>query len=108
MTKFSVGAVVLAQILFLPGCISTERSIKEEFNKEGDFLNVSVKVLNPARFKVKAQNWSPILRGEVVYYKEDNSCQILIKRTKTLKVDDEATLTLGHEVMHCLYGDYHK
>lgn len=48
------------------------------------------------------------LKGEVLYFRGNNRCDILIKKTRLLRVDDEATLTLGHELMHCLYGDYHK
>lgn len=33
-------------------------------------------------------------------------CQIHTVQPK--KVDDDATLTLGHELLHCLYGSYHK
>ena len=108
MIKLVMCVAAFAQTLLLTGCLSTEKVIREDFNKEGEPLNISIKILNPARFKVETQNWSPILKGEAVYYREGNDCQILIKRTKTLKVDDKVTLTLGHEVMHCLYGDYHK
>lgn len=32
-------------------------------------------------------------------------CDIYSTRPKTL--DDESVLTLGHEVLHCLWGEYH-
>jgi len=31
-----------------------------------------------------------------------------IHSVKPRKVDDTATLTLGHELLHCLYGSYHR
>jgi hypothetical protein len=31
-----------------------------------------------------------------------------IHSVKPTKVDDDATMTLGHELAHCLYGEYHK
>ena len=33
-------------------------------------------------------------------------CEIHTVRPKS--VNDDATLTLGHELLHCLYGSYHK
>lgn len=36
---------------------------------------------------------------------EDGRCVILITPVK--KVDDDATLTLGHELLHCMWGNYH-
>lgn len=34
-----------------------------------------------------------------------STCQIYIVRPKS--VDDEYTLTLGHEMLHCVLGEYH-
>jgi hypothetical protein len=34
------------------------------------------------------------------------TCEVHSVRPKT--VDDDATMTLGHELTHCLYGTYHK
>lgn len=31
-----------------------------------------------------------------------------IHTVKPKNVDDDATLTLGHELLHCLYGSYHQ
>ena len=45
------------------------------------------------------------IQGQALYSLDDNKCEIIIYEPR--KVDDEATLTLGHELMHCLYGDYH-
>jgi hypothetical protein len=36
---------------------------------------------------------------------EDGRCVIFITPVK--KVDDDATLTLGHELLHCMWGNYH-
>ena len=37
---------------------------------------------------------------------EPYQCEIHIKPPD--KIDDDDTLTLGHEMAHCLYGSYHK
>ena len=37
------------------------------------------------------------------------SCEIYLPNTKRPReVDDEGTLILGHELLHCLLGDYHR
>jgi hypothetical protein len=38
--------------------------------------------------------------------KEPYWCDIHVLEPKS--VDDERTLTLGHELAHCIYGSYHK
>jgi hypothetical protein len=37
------------------------------------------------------------------------TCEIYLPADKRPRlVDDEATLTIGHELLHCLLGDYHR
>jgi hypothetical protein len=37
------------------------------------------------------------------------TCEIYLPNDKRpRKVDDEATLSLGHELLHCMIGDYHR
>jgi hypothetical protein len=37
------------------------------------------------------------------------TCQIYLpNEQRPAKVDDDATLTLGHELLHCMLGDYHR
>ena len=37
------------------------------------------------------------------------TCEIYLpNEQRPLKVDDAATLTLGHELLHCMLGDYHR
>ncbi|MEO8464958.1 MAG: hypothetical protein ABI640_06425 [Gammaproteobacteria bacterium] len=37
------------------------------------------------------------------------TCEIYLPNTKKPRaVDDEATLSLGHEVLHCMLGKYHR
>lgn len=43
--------------------------------------------------------------GNRIEKTDELECEIHSVRPKT--VDDNATLTLGHELLHCLYGSYH-
>jgi hypothetical protein len=37
------------------------------------------------------------------------TCEIyLTADRRPREVDDESTLTLGHELLHCMHGDYHR
>ena len=37
------------------------------------------------------------------------TCEIYLPNAKRPReVDDEGTLTLGHELLHCMLGDYHR
>ena len=37
------------------------------------------------------------------------TCEIYLPNAhRPAKVDDEGTLTLGHELLHCMLGDYHR
>jgi hypothetical protein len=37
------------------------------------------------------------------------TCEIYLPNAQRPKeVDDEATLILGHELLHCMLGDYHR
>lgn len=95
-------------VLLLTSCRSSGGYIVKDFNREGQDLTVNVELLNPKSFESRAEDGRNGLKGEVIYYKSGNECNILIKKTSALRVDDSHALTLGHELMHCLYGDYHK
>ena len=37
------------------------------------------------------------------------TCEIyLAEERRPREVNDEGTLSLGHELLHCMYGDYHR
>lgn len=46
------------------------------------------------------------LVGFAVWSPEDRVCDIYYVRPS--KVDDDNMLTMGHELAHCIYGEFHK
>ena len=99
-------AVALLAASFLSACFSTP--IHREFNREGEPLTVTVTVYKGERAFLKAaKKPAPGLNGEATYSPNDNRCDVIIKSTGTNLVDGVFTQSIGHEVMHCLYGDYH-
>ena len=89
------------------GCQRDGEPIVKEFNKEGVTLRVTVDtVYSDSAMRKRAWQYEEGLRGQTLYSAGDNVCDIIVREPTSL--DDDATRTLGHELMHCLYGDYHK
>ena len=93
-------------VMSLSACSGAKGVIKQ-FDREGQEICLTVDVEIPSKFKIEAKSYHENKVGEAVYSLDDTFCDILIKSQGTIKVDDSYTLTLGHELMHCLYGDYH-
>lgn len=98
---------ILVTALFLISC-SVEKEIEPTLNREGEIITLTIEtfkdeeslnesVINPARG----------LQGQATYYLTSNECSVKLIKPRTIHVDDEYALTLGHEIMHCIYGDYH-
>lgn len=50
--------------------------------------------------------WRDTQTGEALEFPDQYECEI--HTVRPTRVDDIATLTLGHEVLHCIYGSYHR
>jgi hypothetical protein len=109
MFKFKL-AIITAAVL-LTACQSTIESslpVKEEFNREGKEIRLTVHAhKNEYELNKNVMNPAKGLNGQAVYAHTDNVCDIHAKKPKNVKLDDDYAKTLGHELMHCLYGDYH-
>lgn len=102
---------ILSAAVSLTACQSTMESnlpVNEEFNREGKEIRLTVHAHNNERELNKhVLNPRKGLNGQAIYAHTDNICDIHAKKPKNVKLDDEYAKTLGHELMHCLYGDYH-
>lgn len=103
-----LNLILITICIIISGCEGRGKSIVKSLDREGEEIQVTVKFLNPPKFLQSAKDGRMGLNGEVTYYREDNKCSILVKKRGKMRTDDKHTLTLGHELMHCLYGDYHK
>jgi hypothetical protein len=53
----------------------------------------------------KGFKFDKFTNGFAVYATTDNYCEVfIVKNKKQLKTEQ----LLGHEIMHCMYGDFHK
>jgi hypothetical protein len=57
----------------------------------------------------KKSTESTSLAGQYILTKEGDVivCTIFLVAPKIRKTDDDFTMTAGHELEHCLYGNYH-
>ena len=93
-------------VILLVGCNDSSNSIARTFNRDGQEIRLTVTTVK-TNYDMKSKVWKfkEGMQGQALYSPSDNKCEIVIYEPKG--IDDEATLTLGHELMHCLYGDYH-
>ncbi|MBG89605.1 MAG: hypothetical protein CMO80_22280 [Verrucomicrobiales bacterium] len=105
--------LIVATTLLTMGCQSTGMQssipVVEEFNREGQQLELYVHTYkNEYKLNKAVPNPAKGLNGQAVYSHQDNRCDLHVKKSSELKLDDDYAKNLGHELMHCLYGDYHQ
>lgn len=117
-----LGAIILLTSLLLKGCEQGEQ-IVPTFDRTGSVVNVTVEIYDTVRqvqdhyrqvHKLPRSHDLTGLQGFAVWYewpsgKPENTeytCDIHVAQPH--RVDDNNTLTLGHEFLHCIYGSYHR
>lgn len=104
MIKFFLISLMFT---FLIGCTSVGVNVNKEFDKTSKILNVEViTAKHQLEFKsILGNTYVNGLMGRSYYYRQGNKCKIIV--LEPINVNDFKTLILGHELMHCLYGNYH-
>lgn len=111
MKKLKLTMLVLsATLVFTSACTDKEEPPREKivktFDREGEELIITFDFVKTERQMERAAvNYEKGMQGEAAWAVTDNRCHIVGYEPKY--VDDEATLTLGHEVAHCIWGLYH-
>lgn len=90
-------------IVGLFSCADYENTFEPTQNKEGESLTITIKISDD--LSKDAWEWEQGLTGQALYSKGNNTCEVVVASQLPLKKRQEV---LGHEIMHCLYGDYHK
>jgi hypothetical protein len=102
--------LLLSAILFL-GC-DQRKPIQPEWDRTGKELRITINTyqsLSAMQQVVGDRVGSEQpqgLQGFAIMSPDDNVCEVFIVQPD--RIDDKHTLTLGHEVLHCLYGRYHR
>ena len=108
-----LGTAILSLSL-LTSCEPGEREIKQDFDRSGEELHITVifyddhKSLNDA-YKERFGNDRTDKLGFAVYADPGRKpywCEIHTTRPK--RTDDEPMDTMGHELAHCVFGQFHK
>lgn len=106
-----IALIFVMAAFLLMSCSRKDEAIVPEWDYTGQQIQLTVHVFATIREKhraIEARGYAvdPSLAGFAIMSPSDTVCEIFIVRPKN--IDDENTLTLGHEVLHCLYGRYHK
>lgn len=99
-------------VLFLTGCASTAGG--EPVIKTMERYSIDLKV---NLFDTKSEMHRAIRArgvqgfmfsndGAALIHTSSNKCEIFAIRPTSL--NDNETLVLGHELLHCIYGEYHR
>lgn len=104
--------ILLSLLVF--GCKSTtHKGYETEFNRDNQNLDVVVKEfdseldMRKELEEIKQEGSKKIHKGLAVYYLNSNECTIYIVKPNRFNGRGDYAQTLGHELMHCIYGDYH-
>lgn len=101
-------------VLILVGCKSTTyRGYDTEFNREGIPMSVTTNAfsseqeMREAIKHIKQEDVVHIHKGLAIYYLNSYECILYVVRPSKFNGRGDYATTIGHEYMHCLYGDYH-
>ena len=107
----AVAIVVMAIIMlfvekesFIPTMDRTSNPMLIKF-----YIYPSLRLLKQAHPEAEQLEKGDKVYGFATWYEDEqdvNECQLHI--VKPQHIDDEITLTWGHELLHCVYGLYHQ
>jgi len=123
--KIFLAILVTFALLLATGCEPRKEEINKKFDRSGEPVVVTIYTYDSQReLDAAFREIHNIARGDDVdsrygfarwhewrdpegnLVEVERECEVHI--VKPEHVDDEATLTLGHELLHCLYGSYHE
>lgn len=115
-SDYTIGAyaviLLLLTALALSSCDQTGKSnINPEWDRNNQELSITIKLydtqkeMNTALSERLGTPIDPNTLGKAIMSPNDNVCEVFSVRPK--RIDDQKTMTLGHEVLHCVYGRYH-
>lgn len=116
MKKLIIGAMLILGILFVPGCEQSHKKAVDGYYFEKEtFLRTQIQVKivlikNQTEMdKLSAQHGMKTVPNEVIkafatLSKNEPACTIYVIDPK-IEYNPE---WIGHELVHCIYGDWHK
>lgn len=113
MINFKMAALAVLATVFLVSCDPQPREIKQDFDRSGQELHITVifhdslEDLNKS-YKERFGRDRKDKLGYAVFANPGNKpywCEIHTTRPK--RADDEPMDTMGHELAHCVFGQFH-
>lgn len=115
MKRYLVATIVAALMLALPAC-NQDREVAKDFDRSGQPQAITIYVypnesaVTDAFHKQMAGKNSPrdgLTRlGFANWVLNTNRCEIHVAKIRT--AEDPRLKTWGHELAHCIYGNFHK
>lgn len=124
----AVAIVILILLGFLSGCDFARERITPTIDREGAPFTVQIYFYDTPQQVTKKYRqihgiapespiqlrdgfaiwpeWRNPVTGAAVELSDSFECEVHTARP--MHVDDTATLILGHEILHCVYGLYHR
>lgn len=104
-----IGVLILGLVILLGANYGGER-IQPEFDREGQYIKVYIEFYDTESELMDAiAPWNPDdipHKGMAGWSLDENYCYLF--SLKPQYVDDDHTMTVGHELLHCVYGQYHR
>lgn len=111
----------LLLIFFIVSCSSDQPSIQGSIDRVGQEIKVTVYFYDDNTVirqqyaltnNISYRNTSPDLQGFAIWHEWSTEpanvqYECVIHTLRPRRIDDRNTTTLGHEMLHCLYGSYH-
>lgn len=105
--------IAVMTLLFVVSCDQKDDPtiIKPEWDRNHKELTITIHMFDTRSDMRSAlegridEPIDPATYGKAIMSPDDTVCEVYV--TKPVKIDDDHTLTLGHEVLHCVLGRYH-
>jgi hypothetical protein len=118
MKKILLSLII---VLCVVSCSSDEPTLNGSIDRVGEEIrvtvhfhddNTTIRQLYALTNNISYRNTSPNLKGFAIWHEwsvepMNVEYECIIHTLRPRRIDDDNTLTLGHELLHCLYGTYH-
>jgi len=113
MNRYFIALLITTiTAIALFSCNPAPTNFKPEWDRNFVELQITTKLFNTEEEMKEAlklrlnREINPKLLGMAIMSPDDTICEVYAVKPK--RIDDQRTMTIGHEFLHCIYGRYHK
>lgn len=102
----AAALILLIIVIFL--ATGTGLKIKPEFDRSGTTMTITIYTYSNKNDmnKVHPEGELPRQSWALWYENDPSECEIHVLEGE--RIDDDRTMTWGHELQHCIYGRFHE